>query len=49
MKEPKRPSLKTLEKWMFNGIAKATDGCKVEPDGHCPHGCPSWLVKLGLI
>ena len=48
-KTRKRPSIKTMEKWMENGVAKATDGCRVEPDGHCPHGKPSWLLELGLI
>lgn len=48
-KRTKVPSLKTLEKWSDSGIAKATDGCKVEPDGKCQHGHPSWLLKLGLI
>jgi hypothetical protein len=28
---------------------EATDGCWVEPDGHCEHGKPSWLLALGLI
>lgn len=45
----KPPSIATLERWMFDGIAKATDGCKVEPDGSCPHGCKSWLLVLGYI
>jgi hypothetical protein len=45
----KQPSLKTLEKWSNDGFSKATDGCKVEPDGTCPHGCKSWLLALGLI
>ena len=45
----KEPSIATLERWSFNGIAKATDGCKVEPDGTCPHGKPSWLLYLGYI
>ena len=48
-KRSKAPSLTTMERWMSNGIAKATDGCRVEPDGHCPHGKPSWLIELGLI
>lgn len=48
-KQVKAPSLKTLEKWSMDGIAKATDGCKVEPDGSCPHGCRSWIVELGVI
>ena len=43
------PSLKTMERWLSNGIAKATDGCKVEPDGSCPHGCKSWLLHLYFI
>ena len=45
----KSPSLATLERWMFDGIAKATDGCTVEPDGFCPHGHASWLLTLRLI
>jgi len=48
-KPTKAPSIATMEKWMNAGIAKATDGCKVEPDGTCSHGCKSWLLKLGLI
>lgn len=50
--EPKRtkaPTLATAERWMNKGGAKATDGCWVEPDGRCEHGCPSWLLELGLI
>ena len=48
-KSHKPPSIKTMEKWMENGVAKATDGCRVEPDGYCPHGKPSWLIQLGVI
>lgn len=43
------PSIDELEDWMFDGVAEATDGCLVEPDGICEHGNPSWLIKLGLI
>ena len=25
------------------------NGCNVEPDGRCEHGCPSPLVALGYI
>lgn len=25
------------------------EGCEVEPDGRCEHGCPSPLLALGLI
>lgn len=27
----------------------AEDGCSVEPDGICPHGKRSPLLRLGLI
>ena len=29
--------------------ALCSEGCEVEPDGHCPHGGPSLLLALGLI
>ena len=25
------------------------EGCEVEPDGVCPHGCPSILRAAGMI
>jgi hypothetical protein len=43
------PSTEQLEEWMEDGGCLATDGCWVEPDGSCPHGCLSWLLELGLI
>lgn len=45
----KVPSVKTMEKWDAGGYCKAIDGCKVEPDGECPHGYPSWLMAMGFI
>lgn len=42
------PSMDELEGWLFDGVCEATDGCMVEPDGYCPHGCPSWLIKVGI-
>jgi hypothetical protein len=45
----KEPSIKTLYKWSDDGVAKATDGCRVEPDGTCPHGCRSWMLVMGVI
>lgn len=45
----KKPSQKTLERWLEDGIAKATDGCAVDLDGTCIHGYPSWLLRLELI
>jgi len=44
-----QPSDDQLEEWLDEGVCEALDGCMVEPDGHCPHGSPSWLLHLGLI
>ena len=43
------PDLETIEEWLSDGGAEATDGCGVEPDGICEHGCNSWLLVLGYI
>jgi hypothetical protein len=44
------PDLETLQRWQDEeGGCEATDGCWVEPDGICSHGCKSWLLDLGLI
>lgn len=44
------PDLATLEEWIVDdGTCEATDGCICEPDGICPHGHPSWFLRLGLI
>ena len=32
-----------------NAPALCDQGCEVEPDGHCPHGCESILLTVGLI
>ena len=46
----KQPAMSSLERALNNeSNIKATDGCRVEPDGTCPHGHPSWLLRLGLI
>lgn len=45
----KVPSLATMERWSDEGVARATDGCRVEPDGQCQHGHSSWLLRLGYI
>lgn len=42
------PSEDDLEAWMIDDVCEASDGCLVEPDGVCPHGHPSWLLRLGL-
>jgi hypothetical protein len=43
------PSFEELEEWVFDGVAEATDGCRVEPDGSCQHNHDSWLIVLGMI
>lgn len=43
------PDIETLEEWENEGMAEATDGCIVEPDGTCEHGKQSWLIIMGLI
>lgn len=44
------PDDETLERFVFDAMAEATDGCEpVEPDGHCEHGHVSWLLYLELI
>lgn len=48
-KTRKVPSLATLRRWTVEGEAEATDGCRVEPDGTCPHGAKSWLLVLGYV
>ena len=44
-----QPSLEDLMAMEAEGYSIATDGCKVEPDGVCQHGCNSWLIELGMI
>jgi hypothetical protein len=46
------PDLETLIRWEAEDggcEAACVHACWVEPDGYCPHGNPSWLLKLGLI
>lgn len=44
------PDLETIEEWMWEDAGcEATDGCWVEVDGRCPHGHPSWLLRMGLV
>jgi hypothetical protein len=43
------PTLAQFREWNNRRGCEATDGCWVEPDGHCPHGKPSWLLELGFI
>ena len=35
--------------WESTSPACCTEGCIVEPDGACSHGCPSILIALEVI
>lgn len=49
-RETPQPSAAQIERWIFDvEMPQATDGCEVELDGICPHGCESWMLALGLI
>jgi hypothetical protein len=43
------PDLEQLMKWLFEDECEATDGCTVKNDGSCPHGHPSWLLRLEFV
>ncbi len=44
-----RPSMDTIIEWFCDGDCESTDGCRVDPDGRCEHGHPSWLLIFGMI
>jgi len=46
-----KPSFEQLKDWVLDGIceARCEENCIVEPDGHCPHGKPSWLLVMGYL
>lgn len=41
------PSFRSLQRMVFDGVATTPCRCRVEPDGSCHHGLPSWLILLG--
>lgn len=45
----KMPSLRTLERYSMDGVAKTPTGHRTEPDGYGPDGSPSWLLVMGVI
>ena len=49
MDEEEKPTIEQLEEWLDDGGCEATDGCWVELDGECEHGCKSWLIVLGML
>lgn len=40
-----------LNEWISDSIVPAmcAEGCEVEPDGECVHGCQSILIRMGVI
>jgi hypothetical protein len=38
-----------LSDCMDESPACCSEGCMVEPDGRCEHGCPAVLIACGLI
>lgn len=40
-----------FEAWSIDSVVPACcdEGCEVEPDGRCEHGCPSPLIAAGLV
>jgi hypothetical protein len=45
----KPPSMRQLEKWSDEGMAKSVTGARVEPDGTGPDSSPSWLLVYGVV
>ena len=44
------PTYREVRAWIVRDhVCEALDGCDVEPDGHCSHGAPSYLLALGCI
>lgn len=46
---PDAPSWGEVKAMAWDGIAEATDGCTVEPDGECIHGCKAWPRIVGIV
>jgi len=43
------PDFEAVEAWVYDSVCETLDGGTVEPDGHDPNGCPSWLLALALV
>ena len=43
------PDFEQIREWVYDSLCETLEGDIIEPDGHCPNGCPSWLIALGLI
>ena len=44
-------SIDDMEDMLLDSVqpAMCSEGCDVEPDGHCEHGFPSISLALGII
>lgn len=44
-------SFEDMEEILSDSVVPALcdEGCEVEPDGRCEHGCPSVLIAMGVI
>ena len=48
--EPSLEDIMDIDMFGLGGIPAACEyGCEVEPDGHCEHGKPSWMIVWGVI
>jgi hypothetical protein len=43
------PSIEQLQEWSNDGTCETPLGNTTEPDGYDEHGCPSWMLIMGLI
>ncbi len=43
--------MEAMEQWSTDSVVPAvcSQGCEIEPDGHCEHGCPSIMIRMGVI
>jgi hypothetical protein len=45
----KVPSVKRIDKWVYDSVCESVFGNTCEPDGYGSEGEPSWLLALGLV
>jgi hypothetical protein len=45
----KAPSMKRLERWVYDSVCESVFGNTCEADGFDALGSPSWLLALGMI
>lgn len=45
----KEPTVEQIEYWMLEGICEMMDCYLAEADGYYEHGCPSWVIAMGVV